>query len=106
MQVTWDGPDDPANPKTWSFKRKWAATALVSLITFMTPIASSMIAPAQPDIDKDLGVKTTIESELIFSIFLLAFVVGPLFLAPLSELYGRVIVLQFANIVSTLSTTP
>lgn len=23
--VTWDGPDDPNNPKTWPFKKKWAA---------------------------------------------------------------------------------
>ena len=90
------------NPKTWSFKRRWLATGLVSLVTFMTPIASSMIAPAESEIDKDLGVDSTIESELIFSIFLLAFVIGPLFLAPLSEVYGRVIVLQLANIVSIL----
>lgn len=24
--VTWDGPDDPLNPKNWTFKHKWAAT--------------------------------------------------------------------------------
>lgn len=96
--VTWDGPRDPENPKTWSFKRRWAATGLVSLITFMTPIASSMIAPAEPAINKDLNVHTTIQSELIFSIFLLSFVIGPLFLAPASELWGRVIVLQIANV--------
>lgn len=24
--VTWDSPEDPENPKNWSFKRKWAAT--------------------------------------------------------------------------------
>ena len=61
-----------------------------------------MIAPAESAIDDDLDVQSTIESELIFSIFLLAFVIGPLFLAPLSEVYGRVIVLQLANIVRTL----
>ncbi len=58
-----------------------------------------MVAPAEPDISRDLGVDTTIELELIFSIFLLAFIIGPLFLAPLSEVYGRVIVLQLANVV-------
>lgn len=62
-----------------------------------------MIAPAAPDIDHDLHVHSTIVSELIFSIFLLAFVVGPLFIAPLSEVYGRVIVLQLANVVSIKS---
>jgi MFS family permease len=68
----------------------------------MTPIASSMIAPAAAAIDKDLNVHTTIESELIFSIFLLAFAIGPLFLAPASEVWGRVIVLQVANVVHKL----
>ncbi|KAJ5101600.1 synaptic vesicle transporter [Penicillium alfredii] len=96
--VTWDGPDDPQNPKKWSLKRRWLATSLVSLITFMTPIASSMIAPAESVIAHDLEVHSTFESELIFSIFLLAFVIGPLFLAPLSEVFGRVIILQIANI--------
>ena len=61
-----------------------------------------MIAPAESAIDDDLDVHSTIESELIYSIFLFAFVIGPLFVAPLSEVYGRVIVLQLANIVRTL----
>jgi hypothetical protein len=26
--VTWDGPDDPQNPKLWSFKKKWAAVVV------------------------------------------------------------------------------
>lgn len=62
-----------------------------------------MIAPAEPAIDQDLDVHSTFDSELIFSIFLLAFVIGPLFLAPLSEVYGRVIVLQLANVVRSSS---
>lgn len=64
-----------------------------------------MIAPAEPAIDKDLRVHSTIESELIFSIFLLAFVIGPLFIAPLSEVYGRVIVLQLSNVVRSPTAT-
>jgi MFS family permease len=32
------------------------------------------------------------------SIFVLAYAVGPLFLGPLSEIYGRVIVLQLSNL--------
>lgn len=26
--VTWEGPDDPQNPKNWSRKRRWAATLI------------------------------------------------------------------------------
>lgn len=57
-----------------------------------------MIAPAEPQIANDLDVHSTFQLQLIFSIFLLAFVFGPLFVAPLSEVYGRVIVLQLSNI--------
>lgn len=29
--VTWDGPDDLANPRNWSLKYRWFVTGLVSL---------------------------------------------------------------------------
>jgi hypothetical protein len=32
--VTWDGPDDPANPRNWSLRRKWLITILFSVTTF------------------------------------------------------------------------
>lgn len=59
-----------------------------------------MIAPAEEQMDRDLGVRSTVEFQLIFSIFLLAFAIGPLLLAPMSELYGRVVILQLANVVN------
>lgn len=31
--VTWDGPDDPKDPKNWSKSHKWAITAVSSSIT-------------------------------------------------------------------------
>ena len=31
--VTWDGPDDPENPKTWPARRRWVITIANSLIT-------------------------------------------------------------------------
>lgn len=33
--VDWDGPADPANPQNWSIRKKWSATTIVSLFTFM-----------------------------------------------------------------------
>lgn len=33
--VGWDGPNDPENPKNWTFKKKWAITSVVSLFTLM-----------------------------------------------------------------------
>lgn len=40
----------------------------------------------------------TVEIQIVLSIFVLGFAVGPLVLGPLSELYGRVIVLQVSNL--------
>ncbi|OCL13017.1 putative MFS multidrug transporter [Glonium stellatum] len=96
--VTWDSPDDPANPKNWSFKRKWAATLIVSCFTLISPMASSMVAPALGTMAREFHITNSVESQLILSIFVLAYAVGPLFLGPLSEIYGRVLVLQLANL--------
>lgn len=58
-----------------------------------------MVAPALGAIAKDLHITTEIEQAMTLSVFVLAYAVGPLFLGPLSEMYGRVIVLQLANLI-------
>jgi MFS family permease len=98
VQVKWDGPEDPENPKNWTNKKKWAATITVSLFTFISPVSSSMVAPALPSLAADLKVSDEVVSQLMLSIFVLAYAVGPLFLGPLSEIYGRTIVLQLSNL--------
>lgn len=34
--VTWDGPNDPENPKNWSKRRKWAVRGLLSSLPLPT----------------------------------------------------------------------
>lgn len=58
-----------------------------------------MVAPALIAISRDLNITSSIEQTLTLSIFVLAYAVGPLFLGPLSEMYGRVVVIQLANLV-------
>ncbi|KAL6240839.1 hypothetical protein RBB50_012254 [Rhinocladiella similis] len=96
--VTWEDAEDPENPKNWTYRKKWAATLIVSSFTFISPVSSSMVAPALNKIGLDLGVNSEIEKSLMLSIFVLAYAIGPLFLGPLSEIYGRVIVLQLSNL--------
>jgi MFS family permease len=86
------------NPKNWTYRKKWAATLIVSSFTFISPVSSSMVAPALDKIGEDLGITQRVELSLTLSIFVLAYAVGPLFLGPLSEIYGRVIVLQLSNL--------
>ncbi|TQB75842.1 hypothetical protein MPDQ_001442 [Monascus purpureus] len=96
--VTWEGPDDPENPKNWTLRKKWAATVIVSCFTFISPVSSSMVAPALSTISKQFHITDEVESQLTMSVFVLAYAIGPLFLGPMSEIYGRVIVLQAANL--------
>ncbi|PON25566.1 major facilitator superfamily transporter [Trichoderma gamsii] len=96
--VKWTGPDDPENPKNWLLKRKWAAVFCVSCFTLISPVASSMVAPGLPQISKDLHITEEIESALVLSIFVAAYALGPLMWGPLSELYGRTIILQISNL--------
>ncbi|KAI9343299.1 major facilitator superfamily domain-containing protein [Zopfochytrium polystomum] len=88
-EVTWDGPDDPANPRNWSKGKKWSRTMQVGLIGIIGPMASSIVGPAVPLISKDFRVTSSVSQEMILSIFVLAFALGPLFFGPLSEIYGR-----------------
>lgn len=63
-----------------------------------------MLAPALPDL-ADRFNTSGLETYLIMSIFLLAYAIGPFILAPLSEMYGRVVVLQAANMVFLIFNT-
>jgi multidrug resistance protein len=56
-----------------------------------------MVAPALTSIASEFNITNEVELSLTLSIFVLAYAVGPLFLGPLSEMYGRVPVLQLAN---------
>lgn len=57
-----------------------------------------MVAPALTSIAKEFNITSEVEIQLTLSIFVLAYAVGPLFLGPLSEIYGRVPVLQLSNL--------
>ena len=96
--VTWNGHDDPENPKNWPKGLKWKNTCAISLFVFISPVSSSMIAPALEDLAKSLGMSSGIETYLSLSIFILACAIGPIFFGPASELYGRVRLLQVSNV--------
>ncbi|KAJ0421805.1 major facilitator superfamily domain-containing protein [Aspergillus carlsbadensis] len=96
--VSWSSPSDPGNPKNWSLARKWAATAAVSMFTFISPVASSMVAPALKEIASELKMGSDIETQMPVSIFVLAYAVGPLCFGPISETFGRTYVLQSTNL--------
>jgi len=48
--VFWDGPDDPHNPANFSNSVKWGNIGLLSVLSTLTPLASSMFAPGVPQL--------------------------------------------------------
>jgi hypothetical protein len=95
--VFWDSPTDPQNPLNWSSKKKWGTVAIVSCITFLTPLASSIFAPGVPDVMKTFNSTNDMLEGFMVSIYVLGFAFGPLFFAPLSEMYGRLPVYHTCN---------
>ncbi|KAG2065935.1 multidrug resistance protein 4, partial [Suillus decipiens] len=89
---------DPINPRNWSSVRKWRIIAIMALYSFVTPLASSIMAPGLPDLAIKYGITDPTVTALTLSIFILSFAIGPLFAAPLSEVYGRLWVLHLANL--------
>ncbi|EHK46037.1 uncharacterized protein TrAtP1_013129 [Trichoderma atroviride] len=95
--VGWEGQDDPENPQNFPSSRKWGLLALMAGITFVSPLASSMLSPAIEYVGAEFGVTNEAILSFTVSIYLLGYSFGPLLLAPLSEIYGRRIVLSSAN---------
>lgn len=96
--VTWEGSDDPENPKNWPFPKKWGVVFIVSMFTFVSPVSSSMVAPSLTTIGAELGIPEGFRQNLVLSVFILAYAIGPLVWGPLAEIYGRVSVLQYSNL--------
>ncbi|KAI0395377.1 MFS general substrate transporter [Xylariaceae sp. FL0594] len=104
MVVDWAKPTDPENPMDWSPKRKWASVALVSAITFNTSLSATIFAPSVPGLFQELKNDNAELESLSVSIFVIAFVFGPLLFAPLSEVFGRSILLNATNVLFEVFT--
>jgi multidrug resistance protein len=63
-----------------------------------SPLVSTMLAPAVQLVMRDFQTSSTLFATFCISIFVLGFASGPLLLAPLSELYGRIIVYHITNV--------
>jgi len=117
--VDWDGLDDPANPLNWPLRRKTFIIVIVSAVTFNISLAPTIFAPGVPlllrefsshsshsssssDINDAGGggggenINTALASFAV-SAYVVAFAVGPLVFAPLSELYGRNAIMWTSN---------
>ncbi|KAG5927433.1 hypothetical protein E4U42_002268 [Claviceps africana] len=95
--VAFNKPFDDRNPLDWDVKHKWMVTNVLSATGFNRILVSTILAPALAAMSSDLGMSST-ESVMALSIYLLATAFGPLFIGPLTELYGREVVLHGSNL--------
>jgi len=86
-QVVFGFPDSQ-DPQQWSRSAKLVQLIVVSLLSILPPLASSMFNPAIQRMAEDLQ---TDEKAIIATTtgFMIMLGMGPLVLAPLSEMFGR-----------------
>lgn len=58
-----------------------------------------MFAPGAAELADEFNITNSTVTAMTVSLYVLGFALGPLLLAPLSELYGRLIVYYFCNLV-------
>ena len=68
------------------------------------PFASSVFAPAMPDLMKEFKATDPYLSSFVLSIYVLGYAIGPLLISPLSELFGRVPLYHLCNTLFSIST--
>lgn len=95
----WWNDDDPENPHNWSSWSKVLNVGFISALNFLTPLSSAMIAPGVSQLMQEFGADNNLElATFVVSVYVLGFAAGPLAIAPLSEIYGRLIVYHACNI--------
>lgn len=96
--VDWDSPDDPKNPQNWPASRKWGIIGALAAVTLITPLASSFFAPGVPQVLRTFNETSNTMATFVVSIYILGFAIGPLIIAPMSELYGRILLYNVSNL--------
>ncbi|KAH7010920.1 putative bicyclomycin resistance protein [Macrophomina phaseolina] len=106
------GPADPSpfldkneDPKSWPSSRKWLFTLVVACYGLVSPMAAAMVVPALRDMARDLHMMDDGQQQMLMSVFVLGWGLGPLVMGPLSEVYGRVLLLNAGHSFFLLTNT-
>ncbi|KAF2450665.1 MFS general substrate transporter [Karstenula rhodostoma CBS 690.94] len=90
-------PDDH-DPMNWSDATKRLTIILVSALTLLASMAATIFAPGVPDLMQEMHSSNDELAAFVVSVYVVGFGIGPLVLAPLSELHGRTILLHCSNV--------
>ncbi|KAM0462007.1 hypothetical protein ACHAPV_002493 [Trichoderma viride] len=86
--VSFEGPNDPLNPRNWSLTKRVFCTFNVGMIALVVGMAASIDSAVIARAAKDFGVSQVAEA-LATGLFLVGFGFGALVAGPLSETVGR-----------------
>ncbi|KPI40635.1 Polyamine transporter 4 [Cyphellophora attinorum] len=86
--LVWDDEVDPDNPRNWPQWQRIYCTAIPALQLLIITMALSSYVPATPGIQEHFGTTYQVTT-LGVSLYLLGLGIGPLPIAPLSEMFGR-----------------
>ena len=81
-------PGSPLNPRNWPSWRKWLIVAAITPTDLSVSWAASGFSPAEGNFADEFGVGEEV-ARLGLSLYVLGIALGPMFLAPLSEVLGR-----------------
>jgi multidrug resistance protein len=81
-------PNDPRNPMGFPQWKKWSITFMVALATLAVAFVSTAYSGSIVQVVEAFHCSTEVAT-LGIAVFVLGFAIGPLFWAPMSELYGR-----------------
>ncbi|KAI1829597.1 hypothetical protein DTO006G1_8334 [Penicillium roqueforti] len=85
--VGWEE-NDPMNPRNMSKARRWLVVVIISMGSLCVTCASSMYTTTYDQLMSEFGCSQEVAT-LGLSFFIWGLGIGPLFLSPLSEFYGR-----------------
>ncbi|KAL3447437.1 major facilitator superfamily domain-containing protein [Aspergillus insuetus] len=102
--VDFDGPDDPENPFNWPTWKKGRQLVLMAFNTFLSPLASSMFAPGVSEVTKEFNITNSMLGSFVVSVYILGYCFGPFLIAPISEIYGRVMLYHICNLLFLIFT--
>lgn len=91
-EVQFDGPDDPIHPFNWAFRRKIIICGALALSAFSVSMGSAMFSASLNQLMEHYHIGWT-PATLGTTLFVFGFASGPVIWGPLSELFGRRIVL-------------
>lgn len=83
--VDWYTTDDPANPQNWSLRKKNLVSFVICLYTFAVYTGSAIYTPGVEGVMRQFGISPE-NASLPLSLYVLAYGMGPLIFAPLSEI--------------------